>query len=215
MTSEIFYLHREKTNFIRVDSEDNWTKILVYKNDEKLGEIDSKENLLFGKPFQTSDGEIVFIRLKSPIFGKARIVVLINGDPYYYKKHSKTPIDRIKQIYTDFFLIAIASLLLGFLSIALNNSDVSRIDFGYQSVIFGIIYLCLGFAFKKIQSWTILTTLLSFVILDIILLLSFNFELDNLSALHNGLILRAYSLYLAITAFVLYRQTKKTINNVR
>jgi len=80
MTSQIFYLHRKKNNFIRVDSEDNWTKIIVYKNDEKLGEIEGKENVVNGKPFQTSDGEIVFIRLKRPFFRKARIEVLINGN---------------------------------------------------------------------------------------------------------------------------------------
>jgi len=215
MTSQIFYLHRKKNNFIRVDSEDNWTKIIVYKNDEKLGEIEGKENVVNGKPFQTSDGEIVFIRLKRPFFRKARIEVLINGNPYYYKEHSNSPLDRIKRVNLEFLMIAIASLILGFLSIILNNSEISRINFGYQSVIFGIIYSGLGFAFYKFHSWAVLTSLLIFVVLDFLLLLSFNFELDNLVRLHNGLILRAYFLYLTITAFVLYRQAKKIINNVR
>jgi len=207
MEPQIFYLYN-KTDYIKVITDSNWSNALVYKNDEMLGEIIGGENLEIGKAFQTSDKKIIFIRLKKPFFRKPRLEVLINGDPYN-KKETNSKIDRLRGIYIDILFISAISIIAGLISLILDNSEIRKLDFGYQSLICGFAYFCLGYLFNRKNSWTLLGAIIIILVTDIVILLRFNFDLNHIYNIRYGLLARAYFLYLALNAIIGFYKVKK------
>jgi hypothetical protein len=173
MNSTVFYLNDEKTDYVAIKWDDGWKNTIVYRNKEKIGEIPTKEDLKFGKPIRSTDGKIIYIKLKGAIFGKPYLELLIDGNSYDYKEPS--PEDKIHKIFKIILTIAGINVILGLLGALLNIPAINNLGFGYSSVIFGFVFLGLGLAFRYKKS------LLAVLVMAIIILLELVYYIKIIS----------------------------------
>jgi len=216
MNSTIFYLNEEKTDFVCVKWEDGWKNTIVYRNKDKIGEIAKKEDLKFGRPFQSPDGKVVFIQLKGSIFGKPYLELLIDGNSYDFKE--PTTEDKIHKTFKAILFIAGFNIFFGLVSSLFDIKSIDRLGFGYYSVIYGFIILGLGLAFRYKKS------LFAIIILALLMIIEFVFYIKEISHLDifevniNGIFARLILIIIFIRGgyfIIQLRKEEKTQANSR
>ena len=166
MSSTIFYLNDEKSDYVAVKWDEGWNNTVIFRNKEKLGEIPTKKELKFGKPIQASDGKIIYIKLKGGIFGKPYLELLIDGNSYDYRE--PTTEDKIHKVFKIVLTIAGINVVLGLLGTFLDITAIDRMGFGYYSIIFGFIFLGLGLAYRYKKSFISVILMALIMLLDLV-----------------------------------------------
>ena len=213
MNSTEFYLNDEKTDFVALKWDDGWKNTIVYRNKDKIGELSTKRDLKFGRPFQASDGKVIYIQLKGSIFGKPYLDVLIDG--YHYDYREPTTEDKIHKIFKIILAIAGTNILLGLSGALLNIVSIDKLGFGYYSVVYGFIFLGLGLAFRYKKS------LLSVIVMSLIMIFELVYYIKAISQIDidellesnfNGIIARIVLIIVFIRGGIYIIQYKRENN---
>ncbi len=213
MNTTDFYLNDEQTDVVTVQWEDEWAKTIVYRNKVKLGEIQDKDNLKMGQPLLSSDGKLLFIQLKEPFFGKPDLELLVDGNPYSYREPSTA--NKIHKIYNSILFIAAIYFFLGLQSIFKNSAEIDKSGFKYYSVIFGLIFLGLGLAFRYKKSLVAVVIMACIMLLDVILYLISIVQLDLMDMNLEGIIVRIAILALFVRGgyYIILQRKEDKVNS--
>lgn len=121
-----------------------WNEIEV-RVDGILACTISKKELLSGYDLQLSDGSVLNIKRPRFFLNMQRLLITRNGQPI---SHSITSYDNQMAVNNAahlIYIIALVNLILGIISIFINMEAFSPFQFGWLNIIFGFVFMILGF----------------------------------------------------------------------
>lgn len=137
-----------------------------------LGVIADQKALRAGQEFRLMDGSILKVQLVNKISG-SELQVLRNGQPL--PGSSSDPQAKLKTAAYMVFFIAGLNLVLGILSVLLKSEFLQAAGIGIFSIIFGLVFLLLGFFVWRRSSVALILAIVIFAldgILGIVLAVS-------------------------------------------
>jgi hypothetical protein len=118
----------------------------VKLDDEVVGELSGQKELKAGRQFVLPDGSALSVQLVQKFSG-AELQILRDGQPM--PGSSSDPESRLKGAYGITFFVAGLNLVLGVLATLFQIEFLQAIGIGFFSIIFGLVFLFLGFFVKK------------------------------------------------------------------
>ena len=123
-----------------------WKDFTVKFNDQVLGTLSGQKELKAGRQFALPDGSTLSVQLVQK-FSSAELQVLRNGQPL--PGSSSDPESRLKNAYGIVFFVAGLNIVLGLIATLFRVEFLQAIGIGFFSIIFGLVFLVLGFFVKK------------------------------------------------------------------
>jgi len=123
-----------------------WKDFTVKFNDQVIGTLSGQKELKAGQPFTLPDGSALSVQLVQKFFS-AELQVLRNGQPL--PGSSSDPASRLKNAYGIVFFVAGLNIVLGLIATLFQVEFLWAIGIGFFSIIFGLVFLLLGFFVKK------------------------------------------------------------------
>lgn len=123
-----------------------WKNMTVKCNFQPIGTFADNKELKAGKEFQLPDGSMLRVQLVSSMT-KTELQVLHNGKPI--PGSDSDPAQRIKVAAGIVFFVAGLNILIGLLAVMAKVKFLIRIGAGEGSIIFGVLFLILGFFILK------------------------------------------------------------------
>jgi hypothetical protein len=139
-----------------------WRHLTVILDGRVIGTFPDQKALSAGQVFKLPDGSPLKIQLVRK-YGSTELQVQRNDLPL--PGSSSDPQVRLKTAYWMIFFIAGLNLVLGVLAWFFNIQALLQIGFGFGSVLFGLVFLLLGFLVQRKRSYfaLILAIVLLFV----------------------------------------------------
>ncbi|MFN2110692.1 MAG: hypothetical protein ACK2UI_13590 [Anaerolineae bacterium] len=119
---------------------------MVKLDDEVIGELSGQKELKAGRQFALPDGSSLSVQLVQKLYS-AELQILRNGQPL--PGSSSDPENRLKNAYGMVFFVAGLNLFLGLIAWLFQVEFLQDIGIGFYSIIFGLVFLVLGFFVKR------------------------------------------------------------------
>ena len=132
---------------------------------EVLGVIPNQKALKAGETFALPDSSRLSVQLVQKFYG-AELQILRDGQPL--PGSASDPETRFKNAYVMLFFIARLNIVLGLVSTVFQVEFLQSIGIGFYSIIFGLVFLALGFFTKMMSSIALIIGIIIFA-LDAIL----------------------------------------------
>jgi len=142
-----------------------WKETTVTLDGTVLGVIPDVKALRTGQEFRLVDGSILKVQLVQGAFN-TELRVLRSGKPL--PGTASDPAARLKGAYGVLFFIAGANIILGLAAAVFQIEFLLQIGLGISSIIFGLIFLVLGFFTRRKSSLALILAIILFA-LDAIL----------------------------------------------
>ena len=142
-----------------------WKNTTVKFDGNVIGTFPGQKELRQGGSFQLPDGSTINVQLIMGLYTELR--VLRNGQPL--PGSTSDPQTRFKAAYGIVFFIAGLNLVLGLLSLTTESNFLRSIGIGTPSIVFGLIFLGLGFVIRQQRSKMALILAIVIFGLDMIL----------------------------------------------
>lgn len=123
-----------------------WKNLVVSYDGVVLGSVPSKKELTSGQSFALPDGSAVQVQLVSG-FGSTELRLTRNGQPL--PGSAADPISRLNTAVGTVFFIAGLNIILGLVAEVFQVSLLQQLGLGISSIIFGLIFLVLGWFVKR------------------------------------------------------------------
>ena len=139
----------------------------MYKNftvkldEEVVGELSGQKELKAGRQFALPDGSSLSVQLVQK-FSNVELQVLRNGQPL--PGSASDPESRFKGAYGIVFFVAGLNLFLGLLAWLFQVEFLLDIGIGFYSIIFGLVFLVLGFFVKRRSAVALILAIVIFVL---------------------------------------------------
>ena len=124
----------------------------IYKNvtisfdGNSVGVIPDQNALSAGQEFRLIDGSTIKVQLVKK-FTATELQVLRNGQPVLGS--ASDPKTKLKNAYIMVYFIAGLNLILGVISFLFNVGFLQQIGIGFGSILFGLVFLVLGFFVQR------------------------------------------------------------------
>ncbi len=119
-----------------------WKDITVTLDGNSIGTIPNQKALTSGQEFRLPDGTALKVQLVSRVTS-TELQVLRNGQPP--PGSASDPQIRLKYAYWVVYFVAGLNLVLGLISFLFNVEFLQQIGIGFGSILFGLVFLVLGF----------------------------------------------------------------------
>lgn len=153
-----FALEEDGEKRLEVSWKGLYKDVTVSLDGNSVGVIPDQKALSAGQEFRLFDGSTLKVQLVNK-FMATELQVLRNGQPL--PGSSSDPQARLKNAYYMVYFVAGLNLVLGFVSFLFNVELLQQIGIGLGSVIFGLVFLALGFF---VQRKSIVALILAIVI---------------------------------------------------
>jgi hypothetical protein len=120
--------------------------ITVSLDGNSVGVIPDQKALSAGQEFRLIDGSIIKVQLVKK-FTSTELQVLRNGQPV--PGSASDPQSQLKTAYGMVYFVAGLNLVLGLVSFLFNVEFLQQIGIGFGSIIFGLVFLVLGFFVQR------------------------------------------------------------------
>lgn len=147
-----------------------WKDFTVKVDEQRVGTLDGLNVIKEGQQFTLPDGSVLNVRLVQKFPG-SELQILRDGQPL--PGSASDPETRFKNAYGMVFFIAGFNLVLGLLAVVFEVEFLQAVGIGFYSIIFGLIFLALGF-FTRMKSQAALIAAIVIFALDAILGLVFS-----------------------------------------
>ncbi|MBW4463998.1 MAG: hypothetical protein KME07_00975 [Pegethrix bostrychoides GSE-TBD4-15B] len=161
-----------KQSFALEESGDHRLEIVwekLYKNGvvsidgQEIGVLPDQKTLYQGLEYDLPDGSMLSFRLVKQLTS-TEFHVLRDGKPL--PGSTSDPQIRLANAYTTVYIIAGFNLLLGLVSVLLNIQFLQQLGIGFSSILFGLLFLALGYLVQRKSSLALIVAVVVFVIND-------------------------------------------------
>ena len=135
--------------------------ITVSLDGNPVGTIPNQKALSAGQEFPLPDGSMIKVQLVSKLMS-TELQVLRNGQPL--PGSSSDPRTRFKNAYLMVYFVAGLNLVLGFVSVLGDVEFLQQLGIGFGSIIFGVVFLVLGFFVQRKSSVALILAIVIFAL---------------------------------------------------
>ncbi|MGC9396952.1 MAG: hypothetical protein ACP5J4_19070 [Anaerolineae bacterium] len=128
----------------------------VKLDDEVVGELSGQKELKAERQFALPDGSSLSVQLVQKFSG-AELQVLHDGKPLLGS--SSDPESRLRNAYGMVFFVAGLNIVLGLIATLFQIEFLQSIGIGFFSIIFGLVFLVLGFLVRKSSMIALILTI--------------------------------------------------------
>jgi len=146
-----------------------WKDITIKFDDQVIGTLSGQKELKVGQQFTLPDGSALSVQLVQKLFS-VELQVLRNGQPL--PGSSSDPESRLKNAYGMVFFVAGLNLVLGVLAMLFQIEFLQALGIGLFSIIFGVVFLLLGFFVRRRSSIALILAIAIFALDGILGLVS-------------------------------------------
>ncbi len=146
MPSQSYSLEPNGPRNLTVSWKAMYKDMTVTYKDKVIGTFASQKDLSKGQDFRLPDGSKLHIQLVNKVFN-TELQVTRNGLPL--PGSASDPLTRLKNAYLMIYLIAGLNVVLGLLASLFKIPALIDFDFGFASIIFGLIFFLLGWLVSK------------------------------------------------------------------
>ncbi len=138
-----------------------YKEVNVSLDGTRLGIIPNQKALSAGQEFRLADGSTIKVQLVSKVYG-SELRVLRNGQPL--PGSASDPQTRLKNAYRMVYFVAGLNLVLGLVSFLFNVEFLLEIGIGFASILFGLVFLALGFFVQKKSLFALFVAIVIFAL---------------------------------------------------
>jgi hypothetical protein len=149
MPKQSFALEAGKEKRLEISWHGMWKDMTISFDGKIVGVIPNQKALSSGQEFTLVDGSILKIQLVS-VFMNTQLRVLRNGQPL--PGSSSDPQTNLRNSYQAVYFIAGFNIILGAISFLYNVDLLQQVGVGFGSIIFGLVFLTLGFFVQRASS---------------------------------------------------------------
>lgn len=139
----------------------NWKDLTVSLDGNSIGVIPDQKALSAGREFRLPDGSTLKVQLARK-YMSVELQVLRNGQPL--PGSTSDPETRVKTAYIIVYFLAGLNLVLGLVSSLFNVGLLQELGIGIGSIIFGLVFLALGFFTQRRSSVALILAIVLFAL---------------------------------------------------
>ena len=126
-------------------------------DDNVVGTIPNQKALASGQEFRLIDGSTIKVQLVNKVFA-TELQVLRNGIPL--PGSASNPQTRLKNAYAILYFLAALNVIVGLVSVVFESTFLQELGLGVSSIIFGLVYLALGFFVQRRSSFALILAII-------------------------------------------------------
>lgn len=146
MPKQSFALEAGGEKCMEVSWKGLYKNVTVSLDGNSVGVIPNQKALSAGQEFGLPDGSTIKVQLVNKLMS-TELQVLRNGQPL--PGSSSDPQTRLKNAYGMVYFVAGLNFVLGFVSFLFNVEFLQQLGIGFVSIIFGLVFLVLGFFVQR------------------------------------------------------------------
>jgi hypothetical protein len=135
--------------------------VTVSLDGNSVGVIPDQKALSAGQEFRLFDGSTIKVQLVSKLMS-TELQILRNGQPL--PGSASDPQTKLKGAYLMVYFVAGLNLVLGLVSFLFNVEFLQRIGLGLGSIIFGLVFLVLGFFVQQKSTVALILAIVIFAL---------------------------------------------------
>jgi hypothetical protein len=191
-----FALKEGETRRLEIHWKGRWNDVNVFLDRQPVGNIPDQDALKEGRELLLKDGSRLKIRLLKRL-AVPEFEILLNDQPI--ADSDTHPEKRMRTAAGFLFLIAGVNLLIGALAFFFHVELLRKLGLGAELLIFGAIYLILGFGTRKGSKAALGAGIFLFALDGILSIVMFSPQASNPPAA--SIVVRIFILVQLITAF--------------
>lgn len=145
MPKQIYALEPGGPKRLEVSWKAMWKDFTVKVDDRVVGVASGQKQLKDGQQFRLKDGSTLSFKLRNKVSG-VDLEILHDGQPL--PGSPADPATRLKNAYNMAFFIAGLNTILGMAAVLFQVPFLQTLGIGFPSIIFGAVFLVLGFFVK-------------------------------------------------------------------
>ncbi len=138
-----------------------YRNVTVSLDGAQVGVIPDQKALTKGQEFRLPDGSTVSVQLVST-FMTTELRVARNGQPL--PGSSSDPRSRLRNAYLMVYIVGGLNIVLGLLATLLKVELLQQLGVGFGSILFGLMFLGLGFFVQRRSSFALIVAIVLFAI---------------------------------------------------
>jgi hypothetical protein len=138
-----------------------WKEFTVRVDDRVVGRVSGQKELREGKQFRLKDRSTLSVRLQNKLTG-VELEILHDGQPL--PGTSADPATRLKNAYGIVFFVAGLNIVLGSVAVLFEAPFLQALGIGFYSILFGLVFLVLGFFVKRKFQFALLLAIVVFAL---------------------------------------------------
>jgi hypothetical protein len=142
-----FALQKGEDKRLEISWKARWKSVAVKLDDQEVGTIPGKAQMLEGRDFDLPDGSRLRVQLKKITIGPPTLWLYRNDKPL--PGSNADPQKRLAVAYRSIFFIAAGNLLVGAIAAIVEDKALQDAGFGVLALIGGAVFLVLGLLVRK------------------------------------------------------------------
>lgn len=161
MPKQSFALEAGGTKRLEISWKGLWKDVTISMDGTPIGVIPNQKALSAGQEFRAPDGSTIKAQLVNKMMS-TELQVLRNGQPL--PGSASDPETRWKAAYGIVYFVAGLNMILGFVSYFLNVEFLQQIGIGFGSILFGLVFLLLGFFVQRKSNLALILAIIIFAL---------------------------------------------------
>ena len=138
-----------------------WKNLAIKLDGNVVGTIAGQKELKAGQDLELPDGSVLHVQLVQK-FSSTELQILRDGEPL--PGSASDPMQRLKTAYGMVFFVAGLNIVLGVIAGLFQVEFLYAIGIGWGSVVFGVIFLVLGFFVKRESMVALILAIVTFAL---------------------------------------------------
>lgn len=139
-----------------------YSNVEIWFDGKLLDTIYDSKKLSTGQEYRLNDGSTINVRLVSKVFASPELQVLRNGRPL--PGSASDPQTKFKTAYGMVYFVAGLNIVLGLISFLFKVGLLQQIGIGFGSILFGLVFLALGFFVQRKSSVALILAVVIFAL---------------------------------------------------
>jgi len=161
MPKQSFALEAGGEKRLEISWKGMYKDVTVSLDGNSIGVIPNQKALSAGQEFRLVDSSTIKVQLVNK-FMSAELQVFRNGQPI--PGSASDPQTKLKNAYGMVYFVAGLNLVLGFISFLFNVEFLQQIGIGFGSILFGLVFLALGFFVQRKSSVALILAIVIFAL---------------------------------------------------
>jgi len=161
MPKQSFALEAGGEKRLEISWKGMYKDVTVSLDGNSIGVIPNQKALSAGQEFRLVDGSTIKVQLVSK-FMSTELQVLRNGQPI--PGSASDPQTKVKNAYGMVYFVAGLNLVLGLVSFVFNVEFLQQIGIGFGSILFGLVFLALGFFVQRKSTVALILAIVIFAL---------------------------------------------------
>jgi hypothetical protein len=162
MPKQSFALEADGEKRLEISWKGLYKDVTVSLDGNSVGAIPDQKALSKGQEFHLIDGSTIKVQLISKVFTSPELQVLRNGQPI--PGSASDPQTKFKTATIMVYFVAGLNIFLGLISFLFNIEFLQQIGIGFGSILFGLVFLVLGFFTQRKSAIALIIAIVVFAL---------------------------------------------------